>query len=95
MSDQLRIGQMLYGFCCGAFGRDSYDDKRVEAIGADWVVCRTSRGHVAVYEGRPEYLLEFIYPQCWECDYQGPGVAGRPLNEPGAVCPRCHSEYKE
>ncbi len=34
------IGTVLYGFCNGFFGRDSYDDKRIEAIGADWVVAR-------------------------------------------------------
>ena len=34
------VGTVLYGFCNGFFGRDSYDDKRIEAIGADWVVVR-------------------------------------------------------
>ncbi len=37
----LRVGDMLYGFCAGHFGRDGYDDKRVEAIGSDWVVTRS------------------------------------------------------
>jgi hypothetical protein len=37
---QLQVGQTLYGFCGGYFGRDSYHDKRVEAVGADWVVVR-------------------------------------------------------
>lgn len=30
---QLRVGDTLYGFCGGAFGRDSYGDKTVEYIG--------------------------------------------------------------
>jgi hypothetical protein len=35
---------MLYGYCNGFFGRDSYGPKRVEAIGADWVVIREENG---------------------------------------------------
>ena len=35
----LRIGTLLYGYCGGYFG-DSYDTKRIEAIGTDWVVAR-------------------------------------------------------
>lgn len=55
----LRVGDMLYGFCGGNFGRDSYDDKRVEAIGADWVVARTEHGGVWLYTGDPEALTEY------------------------------------
>jgi len=40
----LRVGQMLYGYCRGIFGRDSYGDKRIEAIGYDWVVVRDVSG---------------------------------------------------
>lgn len=40
----LRIGDTLYGFCDGEFGRDSYGPKRVEAIGSDWVVVREDDG---------------------------------------------------
>ena len=35
-----RIGMILYGYCEGYFGRDSYGPKRIEAIGNDWVVVR-------------------------------------------------------
>jgi hypothetical protein len=55
---QLRVGAVLYGYCYGAFGRDSYDDKRVEAIGTDWVVVRETGGYVRLWRGRPEELLE-------------------------------------
>ena len=49
----LRVGDRLYGFCGGYFGGDSYDDKRVEAIGSDWVVAREiDSGRVAFAEGR-------------------------------------------
>ena len=34
------IGRVIYGFCGGFFGRDSYSDKRIEAEGIDWVVAR-------------------------------------------------------
>lgn len=34
--EAVRIGTKLYGFCDGCFGRDSYSDKRVEGVGADW-----------------------------------------------------------
>lgn len=39
----IRVGTMLYGYCGGIF-RDDYGDKRVEAIGADWIVVRNERG---------------------------------------------------
>lgn len=42
----LQIGQIIYGFCGGVFGRDvgAYEDKRIEAIGFDWVVLREENG---------------------------------------------------
>ena len=45
----LLIGDVLHGFCGGAFGRDSYDCRRVEAIGADWIVTRS------LTRGSPEF----------------------------------------
>ncbi len=38
------IGTILRGFCNGYFGRASYSDKRVEAVGADWIVARDDDG---------------------------------------------------
>lgn len=58
----LRIGDVLYGYCGGSFGRDSYDDKRVEAIGSDWVVVRTGfygESSAGLYHGDPEDLCEY------------------------------------
>jgi len=40
----INVGTVLYGFCNGFFGRDSYGKKRIEAIGADWVVVREEGG---------------------------------------------------
>jgi len=36
----IRVGDILRGFCFGYFGRDSFDDKIVEAMGPDWIVAR-------------------------------------------------------
>lgn len=36
------VGLKLYGYCGGHFGRDSYEDKRIEAFGVDWIVARGS-----------------------------------------------------
>lgn len=53
----IRVGTMLYGFCGGYFGRDSYYDKRVEAVGADWVVAREEdNGQVVFAACKPEIL---------------------------------------
>lgn len=63
MADFLRVGDVLYGFCGGHFGRDSYDDKRVEAVGSDWVVVREEYSKtVHLYHGDPERLLEYRTP---------------------------------
>jgi hypothetical protein len=57
----LRAGDTLGGFCNGAFGRDSYGDKRVEAIGPDWVVARETEGVLngvpMLYWGNPQDLV--------------------------------------
>jgi hypothetical protein len=63
MTDRpLRVGDVLYGFCGGAFGRDSYGTKRVEAIGADWVVAREDDGGPLMCPGDPERLTEYRDP---------------------------------
>ena len=54
----LRVGDILLGFCAGAFG-EHYTTKRVEGIGADWVIVRDVNGDVGVYLGAPEYLTQF------------------------------------
>jgi hypothetical protein len=45
------VGTVIHGFAFGAFGRDSYDCRRVEAIGADWIVTRNRRGEVELCWG--------------------------------------------
>lgn len=65
---EIRIGTLLRGFCHGAFGRDSYADKRVEAIGVDWVVARATDGGVQVFYGSPDELADnTINCECMTC----------------------------
>jgi len=55
MNTPLRVGDVVYG----CFGRDPGDDKRVEAIGSDWVVLRGESGGVWFHQGDPERLTEY------------------------------------
>lgn len=43
---EYEVGDTLFGFCSGYFGRNSYGPKTIEAIGADWVVVREEDGTV-------------------------------------------------
>lgn len=58
----IRVGTIIYGHCDGLFD-DSYEDKRVEAIGADWVVTREiDSGDVFFFQGLPEELESYTKP---------------------------------
>jgi hypothetical protein len=46
------IGTVLKGFCAGYFGSDSLGLKRIEALGADWVVVRCMDGD---RQGEPNF----------------------------------------
>ncbi len=52
----LLIGTKLYGFCGGWFGHDAYSDKRVEGVGADWVVARQENGEALFASGEDIHL---------------------------------------
>lgn len=60
MSAQLHEGQVIHGFAGGAFGRDSYRCRKVEAVGRGWIVTRTPSGALgfttAPYRFDPEDL---------------------------------------
>lgn len=63
VSQTLRVGAVLYGFCEGAFGRDSYGKKLVEGVGDDWVVARDLDDGIPVLARcDPESLLKFRTP---------------------------------
>jgi hypothetical protein len=38
------VGMVFRGYCGGIFGRDHYGEKRVESVGADWLVVRLADG---------------------------------------------------
>jgi len=59
----LYVGQMLYGYCGGYFGRDSYGDKRIEGFGIDWIVCRDSQGGIHFAEGNDVHTALERYTQ--------------------------------
>lgn len=62
MAMPLPVGTLLKGYCHGHFGRDSYDDKRVEGVGVDWVVVRNE-------DGKPEFACagDWEAGDFWEC----------------------------
>jgi hypothetical protein len=60
----LRVGDVLYGFWNGPPSRDVHHaDKRVEAIGSDWVVLRFVGGiednGVELFSGEPDELCHY------------------------------------
>jgi hypothetical protein len=58
---KVRTGSVLDGFCAGYFGRDSYGDKRVEAVGPDWCVAREIDSGTPVFAvGDPDELAEYV-----------------------------------
>lgn len=48
----LAVGDIIHGFANGAFGRDSYDCRKIEAVGPDWIVTRDENGDVEFAAGR-------------------------------------------
>jgi hypothetical protein len=67
----LKEGDVVQGFCHGLFGRDSYGDKTVLAVGKDWVLLEETyqRGRypdyeavrvLHTYDGNPDDLLEYV-----------------------------------
>ncbi len=58
---EIIVGTPLYGYCGGQFGRDSYDNKRIEGVGYDWLVVRCEDGTVelASFDG-PEQMKDFV-----------------------------------
>ena len=61
---KVAVGSILYGFCGGYFGNgiNAYDTKRVEAMGPDWVVARSTEYGATVFThaGDPQLLAEYL-----------------------------------
>ncbi|WP_088295419.1 hypothetical protein [Mycobacterium avium] len=57
----LRVGHLLDGYCSGAFLLGP-EQVRVEAIGADWVVVRSTDHDepAQFYSGSPEDLVQYV-----------------------------------
>lgn len=71
---QKYVGNKLYGYCNGFFGRDSYREKIVVFAGKHYIVCEDASGdvYVASFKGYSEdEISEFI--NSWReedlCDY--------------------------
>jgi hypothetical protein len=69
----LRVGLVLYGYCNGYFGRDSYRDKRVEAFGVDWIVAREENG-TPVFANMAGVRDEESLIQAWAKEPEGVAV---------------------
>lgn len=54
----LRVGDVLDGYCAGYFGRDSYGEKIVMALGETWVTVREGK-HAITANCDPRLLIEF------------------------------------
>lgn len=77
---------IIHGFCGGAFGRDSYACRRVEATGPDWIATRNDPGDVELAAGRhlPTETAAGDRSYCYVgCD--GPDLDGHENPDP-AVC---------
>lgn len=60
MSDPTRplaVGDVIHGFAEGAFGSSSYNCKKIEAVGPDWIVCRDEDGAVHLTTGTEDLEL--------------------------------------
>lgn len=59
--DSLQVGDLIYGYCGGIWGNEGlvFHERRVEAIGADWVVVRNSGGNVEMFYGSPADLQDW------------------------------------
>ena len=59
---KVKVGSVLHGYCGGAFGRDSYTHKRVEAVGKGWLVARNEYDEPEFYTGKKKDLEEHLKP---------------------------------
>lgn len=71
-SPQVQVGDIIHGHGGGYFGRESYNCKRVEAVGPDWVVAREvtlyRQGDVLTATGRHIRRDLMEYTTATDCD---------------------------
>lgn len=63
MLRRLRPGDVLFGFCGGHFGRDSYGDKVVLDVGVDYVTARERTGPALLAVCDPGDLVQYTTPE--------------------------------
>lgn len=69
----LQVGQPVNGFCRGLFGRDSYGNRRIEAMGYDWIVTRDENDMVEMASGAErlsdieDYVKEYPDGDSYDC----------------------------
>ena len=61
----IAVGTILHGFCGGWFGRESYGCKRVEALGADWIVAREVKGGQVVFASDEKDKKVLLWLEEW------------------------------
>ncbi len=103
----LHIGVVLKGFCNGHFGRDSYEDKRVEAIGEDWLVAREVESGNVVFAHGADSLEKLLksYEEVKVAEFHEKASEGGHMNEccqttynenqQAEVCESCHCVLPE
>lgn len=68
----LTVGAAVHGYAGGAFGRDSYACRVVEAIGPDWIVTRNRHGEAEAVTGEHvAWVAEHAEERDWcalDCD---------------------------
>lgn len=67
----VRIGSVFPGPCNGYFGRNSAGPKRVEALGADWIVVRLEMDGqplFASFSGGPKHMDDCMAGWEWDTD---------------------------
>jgi hypothetical protein len=59
---QLKVGDVIYGFCGGEFGSSSYGPRLVIHVAPDWVVYREDARY-GLWVGNPADLVPHTTPE--------------------------------
>lgn len=66
--NRFSVGDEIHGFAGGAFGRDSYDCRVVEAVGRDWIVTRNTNAEPEFASGESVLHAARSYDDRSYCD---------------------------
>ena len=89
----MKIGQKIYGFCEGLFGRDYWGPARIEAFGYDWVVVRDDSGIPWFGEGKnlDEFIENSSDPNIYTCN-SWDSLCTNKVAESFGICDECKDE---